>query len=122
MTLEKSTSFMRVRVMVLEPHSMSARPFATASKRDWTVTGTQSILSGWILSWRSIELTTRLHSSIEKPSTCLLLVDVRERNRVGPVGDGDRLRLRDLLEPALEGLRLNRRGGEPGNGKQQNGA
>jgi hypothetical protein len=57
--------------MVLEPHSMSARPLATTSKRDCTVTGTQFTLSPCTLSWRSIELTTRLHSSITKPSGCL---------------------------------------------------
>jgi hypothetical protein len=58
--------------MVLEPHSRSARPLATASKRDWTVTATQFTFRPWILSWRSIELTTRLHRSIEKPSGWLL--------------------------------------------------
>src|SRR5215471_6096304 len=41
---EKSTSFMRPRVMVLEPHSMSAWPSEIAEKRVCTVTGTHSIL------------------------------------------------------------------------------
>ena len=68
MTLEKSTSFMRASVIVLEPHSMSAWPLATASKRVCTVTGTQLIFRPGTLSWRSIELTTRLHRSIVKPS------------------------------------------------------
>ena len=66
-TLEKSTSFMRVSVIVLEPHSMSARPLATDSKRDCSVTGTQLTFRPWMPSWRSIELTMRLHRSIEKP-------------------------------------------------------
>jgi hypothetical protein len=45
-TDEKSTCFMRDSVMVDEPHSMSALPCATMSKRFWVVTSTHSILSG----------------------------------------------------------------------------
>jgi len=43
---EKSTSFMRPSVIVLDPHSMSAFPFATTEKRSCTETGTHSIVSG----------------------------------------------------------------------------
>ena len=72
MKLEKSTVFMRDRVTVLAPHSRSAWPFATASKRVCVVTGTYFTASFAILSCFSSEATTWRHRSTEKPVTLLL--------------------------------------------------
>jgi hypothetical protein len=72
MKLEKSTSLRRDSVTVLELHSMSACPFATASKRVCVVTGSHLIFNSLMLSWLSMELTTRLHKSTEKPTTSFL--------------------------------------------------
>ena len=63
MKLEKSTVFMRPSVTVLEPHSRSARPLATASKRLSTVTGTQFTCSAPAPSCSSIAVTTRRQRS-----------------------------------------------------------
>ncbi len=72
MKLEKSTVFMRDSVTVLAPHSMSAWPFAIASKRVCAVTGTYFTASLSTLSCRSSDATTRRQRSTEKPVTLLL--------------------------------------------------
>jgi hypothetical protein len=63
MKLEKSTSFMRLRLTVLEPHSMSAAPLAIAANLSCVVTDTHSIPS-CVLSRCAIERTTSLQRSI----------------------------------------------------------
>lgn len=65
MKYEKSTSFMRPNVTVLEPHSISVLPEATAENRELTVTGTHSTLRLSRPSCFWMELTTRLQRSIE---------------------------------------------------------
>src|SRR6516225_10468217 len=65
---KKSTSFMRPRVTVLEPHSMSAWPLEIAEKRVCTVTGTHSILMSDTPNCCAIDSVTSWHSSREKPA------------------------------------------------------
>ena len=60
---EKPTSFMRDKVTLVAPHSMSAWPPATVAKRFCTVTGTHLTCSDAPPSWRSSELTTLRHRS-----------------------------------------------------------
>src|SRR6185295_7534533 len=58
-------------VAVLDPHSRSAFPLATASNRVSVVTGTHSTLSALSFSRLFIRSTTRLQRSTVKPVTCL---------------------------------------------------
>ena len=61
---EKATRFWRSRLLVVEPHSRSTWPLATASTRLSAVTGTQR-MARLLLTASSMLVTSALHSSME---------------------------------------------------------
>src|SRR6516225_7412080 len=98
---KKSTSFMRPRVTVLEPHSMSAWPLEIAEKRVCTVTGTHSILMSDTPNCCAIDSVTSWHSSREKPGRLAVFVFERKWRCVGAVGDPDSFVIDDRLQATV---------------------
>ena len=101
-SVENATSFMRPSVTVLAPHSMSAWPLAIALNRVCVVTGTHLTCSG---DDAELALDHGDDAAAQVDGVAgRLLVDFleRKRQRVGAIGDRDRLRLVDLLEAPVE--------------------